>query len=332
LKPVTKYVTYFDWNYLPRALCLFSSIRENNDDSELYVLALDEEVEKYFDEKQMQGITVFNLKDLINTYPELLLARDNRAQVEFYFTCTPHAVKYVMDKFSNPNDLIIYLDADLYFFSKPQIAVDQMKDFSVGIIEHRYEPNLENQYIQFGRFNVGWVAFRNDLDGLGCLSWWQKACTEWCFDRVEDGKFADQGYLNDFESISNKTQILNSNKFNVAPWNLHEHDLNISLYSSAKTEESIVFFHFHGIKNICFNLYATSEPHYFYRLKNFQRRNIYKPYVSKLRYETHLVSKWKSKGIQSPQNIRGHFRPKSMFRLALSAFLKGNFVFAKISK
>ena len=58
-------------------------------------------------------------------------------------------------------------------------------------------PNLSHLE-QFGRFNVGMVSFRNDVAGLACLSRWREKCIEWCYDRVEDGKFADQGYLDDW--------------------------------------------------------------------------------------------------------------------------------------
>ena len=48
---------------------------------------------------------------------------------------------------------------------------------------------------KYGKFNVGILGFRNDAEGLRCLRAWRAQCNAWCHDRIEDGKFADQKYL-----------------------------------------------------------------------------------------------------------------------------------------
>ncbi len=83
---------------------------------------------------------------------------------------------------------MIYLDADLYFFAPPSKVRAEEGQASVGIVPHRYAPE-QAHLLQYGRYNVGWVSFKNDATGRACLEWWRERCIEWCFDRVEKGRF-----------------------------------------------------------------------------------------------------------------------------------------------
>ena len=85
------------------------------------------------------------------------------------------------------------------FFSSPDGLFSEQEVGSVGIIEHGYR--TKDQWRQkYGTYNVGWVSIRNDPPGRACLEWWQARCLEWCYDRVEDSKYADQRYLDDWPS------------------------------------------------------------------------------------------------------------------------------------
>ena len=45
---------------------------------------------------------------------------------------------------------------------------------------------------QFGLFNVGWISFVRGNVAESCLYEWQQNCFSWCFNHVENGKYADQ--------------------------------------------------------------------------------------------------------------------------------------------
>ena len=51
---------------------------------------------------------------------------------------------------------------------------------------------------RFGKFNVGWLTFKNDEIAIKCLKNWGNNCINWCYDYVEDNKYADQKYLDDW--------------------------------------------------------------------------------------------------------------------------------------
>ncbi len=116
-------------------------------------------------------------------------------QVEYYFTlspCWPHWLLRARPEIA----AITYLDADLMFWSSPApfFAEIAAAGASVGITAHRYPVSLRSLE-KWGRFNVGIQYFRRDAAGLAVLADWRARCLEWCHDRLEPDRFADQKYL-----------------------------------------------------------------------------------------------------------------------------------------
>jgi hypothetical protein len=179
-------------------------------------------------------------------------------------------------------DLVTYLDADLFFFSSPEHLFRELGDRSVGIIGHRFPPHLEDR-IQYGIYNVGWLSFRRDTDGIECLSWWRERCIEWCYDRVEDNRFADQKYLDDWPTRFHGVAVLSHPGGNLAPWNLSNHSLSLSGGEVKVDGQPLVFFHFHGLKQLS---RWTYDPGW----KEFDippspvLTMIYRPYIRALRH------------------------------------------------
>ncbi len=72
--------------------------------------------------------------------------------------------------------------------------LDATAQASVAITPHNFTPAMRDKIV-YGRFNVGWMSFRRCPEGLACLETYKANCLAWCYDRVEDGRFADQRYL-----------------------------------------------------------------------------------------------------------------------------------------
>ena len=133
-------------------------------------------------------------------------AKENRSLVEYYFTCTPSLPLFILNRTDNKVDVVTYLDADLYFFASPEPLFVEMADASIVIIEHRYSPQLDHMRV-LGIYNVGWLSFRRDPRALCCLQWWRERCLEWCHDRFENDRFADQKYLDDWPLALSKSRF-----------------------------------------------------------------------------------------------------------------------------
>jgi hypothetical protein len=128
---------------------------------------------------------------------ELLRVKPGRTKGEYCWTCTSHAIRYVLDTFSLPE--VTYLDADLFFYAPPSILLDELdrSGASVLITPHRYTRRYDISR-RSGIYCVQFTTFRADERGLRALDWWCERCLEWCHARVENGKFGDQKYLDDW--------------------------------------------------------------------------------------------------------------------------------------
>ena len=293
------YCTYFDSGYLSRGLALIASLREHGDNSPVYVLALDKAAEIYLEENDPDNVIVLRIEELERAEPELLPLKAQRSRMEYYFTCTPLLIRYVMNKQNIPGGMSIYLDGDLFFFDKPQLVIDAMADYSVGIIEHRYPDSLTEKLSKYGRFNVGWVGFRDDQAGRKVLDWYSEQTLAWCSDKPENGKYADQGYLNWFPDFTG-VKILTSAGFNLAPWNVKRHQVEVSesiqnVVSIKVDRQPLVFFHFHGLRKLR-HRFVTGELSYGTRVNSALKDFVYRPYIDKLKNIESTLSLANSQG------------------------------------
>jgi len=276
--PVRDFCTYFDEAYLDRGLALYSSLARQYPAFTLSILCLDEATWNYLHSLALPHARLHTVADLEAATPGLATARYTRSRLEFYFTCTPALPFYLLVR--NPSvEQITYLDADLYFHSSPEPLFDELADRSIGIIRHKCERWREERY---GIYNVGWLTLRNDDRGRACLRWWLERCLEWCFSRVEDGKFADQKYLDEFPHRFANVAVLEHRGANVAVWNIESETLSIRDGQVYVCNVPLLFFHFHGLKQVDYWHYETGLENYHRQLHSDLLRYIYTPYVRQL--------------------------------------------------
>lgn len=276
------YCTYFDSGYLARGLTLIDSLRHHGDESPVFVLALDQATKDYLDEAALPGVTALMITDIEAEEPELPPLRSQRSRMEYYFTATPLLIRWVIRRQTDPSTVVIYLDSDLSFSDDPQLVLDALGDGSVGIIEHKYPPRLASRLSKYGRFNVGWVGIRADADGKACVDWWGARTLEWCFDRPDQGRYADQGYLDQFPDLFAGVVVLPSQGFNLAPWNTAGRRLAATGDRvTIDGHDQLVFFHFHGLRRLG-AWYVSSQFIYGSGMSRVLRRKVYEPYVARL--------------------------------------------------
>jgi len=111
------YCSYFDKNYLSKFLVLRNSIEIFNSEYTFFVLALDNYVEDFFKKNRINNIQVISLKDLEQSYKDLIIAKNNRDLIEYYFTLSPFLPRYIFEKFKCMN--IAYVDSDFFFLQEP---------------------------------------------------------------------------------------------------------------------------------------------------------------------------------------------------------------------
>ena len=275
------FCTLFNANYLARGLALYYSLEETCPAFHLYVFAFDDESYTYLKNAPLPHLTPISLHDFEN--PVLLGVKPTRSMAEYCWTCTPFTILYCIDTFQLPS--CTYLDADMIFYSNPQVLIEEMGDKSVLISEHRY-PKIYDQSWYSGIYCVQFMCFKNDGPGLHVLNWWKDRCAEWCYARSEDGKFGDQKYLDDWTTRFNCVHVMQHLGGGVAPWNLVSYTFynsGGSIFLSKKKESEkhpLVFFHFHGLKFYTDNKVLLAGPLYEIRLQ--EKQLFYSPYVKNL--------------------------------------------------
>jgi len=264
---------------------------------------MDQPTHEILEKLHLPDLHPISLEEFERNDELLLSAKQNRSRIEYYFTCTPSLPLYILNGWPEVN-LITYLDADLFFFSDPAPLFIEMNQKSIGIIGHRFPARLQYKE-KYGLYNVGWLSFRKDKTGVECLNWWRKLCFEWCYDRLEDDRFADQKYLNRFPHRYGKDVILNHPGANVAPWNIENYNLKMKESYVYVDDQPLLFFHFQGFRQIIPFVYDLGLCDYGIKINQKLMDYIYMPYIQAL-HET-------SSGKLSMKTIR-NAEPKSNFR------------------
>src|SRR4051812_34843747 len=149
-KPVEHFVTLFDSNFLPSALAMHASLLRHAGSFRLWILCMDEQVEKQLTTLDLTGVSLIPLREFET--PELLAVKPTRGRGEYCWTSTPFTFTAVFAR--DPTaERVTYLDADLFFLRPPAILLEEFtasgKD--VFITEHAYAPEYDHTR-KSGRF------------------------------------------------------------------------------------------------------------------------------------------------------------------------------------
>ena len=238
------YVTYFDQRYLGRALVMLRSLRRHDPKSDIYALCLDQTAYEFIDGQNDPKIICVSSQAMLDFDPSLAGCAD-RTRWAFYATHKPVLPLYVLSK--RPNlAAVAYIDSDVFFYSSPEPLFAEIGHASIAVSPHRPAKNVE-YVLTAGRFNAGFIYWRNDAVGLRCLADYREDCMRWCGEDVQpDGRFMNQGYLTNWPDRYPSVHVISHPGTNLASWNVANHRL-------AKADHLIVdgrpliFFHFSNV-------------------------------------------------------------------------------------
>jgi len=134
-----------------------------------------------------------------------------------------------------------------------------------------------------GFFNVGFLLFRRTGETLACLRHWRDQCLEWCFDRIEPGRFGDQKYLEEWPTRYAGVTILQHAGAGLAPWNVTRYRIRYEQGRVWVNGDPLLFYHFARLRAINRWLYEPCFWWYRGALTPIVRDQVYVPYVRELR-------------------------------------------------
>jgi hypothetical protein len=280
MRTIHHYCTYFDHIYLPRALALYESLLQHDPEFRLWTLCFDDLAEQRMRQLNLPYVVTVSLEEFLRSDTDLAFVRNKRSTVEFYFTCSPSLPLYVF-ACDETIDHVTYLDADLFFYEDPILIFEEIGEASIAIIAHRFPEKLKHLE-ENGVFNVGWLTFRRDGQGMGCLNRWRDQCLDWCFDRIEGERYADQGYLNEWPRLYSNLKIIEQKGANLAPWNVGRYKIAISGDQVLVDDDPLVFFHFQSLARISPAVYKLNFGKYTTIPSEIVREHIYRPYIRTL--------------------------------------------------
>jgi hypothetical protein len=242
--------TLFDSNYLSRGIAMYESLSERCSNFKLYIFPFDEKAFAVLEAMKLPNVELVHLSELESD--DLLRVKPTRSRAEYCWTCTSSSILFLLEKRGLPS--CTYLDADLYFYDSPEVLLRELDRGSVLITEHRYSPEYDLSAVS-GIYCVQFITFRNDEPGLRVLKWWRDACVDWCYSRLEDGKFGDQKYLDDWSYRFAGVNVLQHLGGGVAPWNVQQYRLRTEERKLRGVERAthrafdVVFYHFHYVRH-----------------------------------------------------------------------------------
>ena len=222
-------------------------------------------------------LILYRLSELEEADQEMAATQNSRSLIEYYFTMTPCWPFYLL-RYKNIDE-VTYLDADMMFFTSPEVLFAEAKDADTIITPHRFSERL-GHLEEFGIYNVSWLTFKNTPNGMRCLEWYREVCLEWCHDRVDGDRFADQKYLDAFPKLFDGVHVLAHEGAGLAPWNIENSVISGKSGIVFVGNKPLVFFHAQAFKRIWGPFYSSGCMVYASILTTATKRLIFTPYVS----------------------------------------------------
>jgi len=229
------FVTLFNYNFLPQALAMLNSLKDNTN-CIIWIICLDEKLYNFLKNKNFTNVKIYRLEELEkkmkNDY------RKSRSFIEYCWMLTPFAIKYVLTQDPSIKELT-YVDADIFFYKKISPIFDEFKksDKDVFITEHGYHKDHDKTQTS-GKFCVQFLTFKNNDIAEIIRDEWEKKCIESTTIDYSRNIVGDQKYFDDlYNKYFNHFCVSKNLSFFQAPWTLDRF----------KPEDAILY-HFHSLR------------------------------------------------------------------------------------
>lgn len=274
-------------NYLAQAKVLGASLHQHQPGIPFYIFLCDKKSgEINYDELNAEVIAAEEIEPAMD---ELALKYN---VIELNTCIKPHVVQYLFETVKA--DKVIYLDPDIKVFSSLSFLFEALETDAILLTPHIYTPIPidgklpgEHTFLNYGLYNLGFVALKNNSESLAFAQWWKEHTYKQGYIRPEDGIFVDQLPVNFAPFFFKNVKVMQDWGLNMAPWNLHERHLT---YRDGEywVNDSIPlkFYHFSSFKVDSHDL-----PPYYNRFTMKDRPDLYEihaAYNEELKAAGHL--------------------------------------------
>lgn len=288
------YCTAASIEYLYKVLALYNSIVRHDSSFRIYILCLEASVYDIFSALKLENAELININELEQEDEELASVKEGRTLREYAWSAKASIILYVFRHYSNNVPSLIWIDSDTMFLSDPSLIFDRFMESSILLTLERF--SNQNEYLskQYGTYQMGFIGFKRDERAILCLEWFREKLIDWCFDKFEEGKWADQKYADDWTERFKGVYIMDSLGVNITPFILYtlieDRKLKLSKNKSGLYigNERIVLFHYYGFKYYNSNEFDICS--YNMDFHDEAIRLIYLPYINEVKTAAGMIS------------------------------------------
>jgi hypothetical protein len=287
--------TIISQKHMAQGLALYRSLKKHTPNFRLWICCLDDSTYSLLNKMNLEHVVLITLKNIEGK--ELLSIKDSRSFDEYCRTLKASFISYVL-KNNYTVDSVIYTDADMYFFADVKNLFHELNEqHPVCIVPRRASAEEEKKY---GVYDAGLIGFHRNEIAFDCLFKWRKDCVNWCFDKVEDGRWADQKYLEQWIHHFPAVKVIESPDRTAGPWNVK---FTIKDNETFRNDNKLIAVHYSGfviINHEEFDLCNTNV------LNENIIDSIYLPYVKAIREEMDVIKSQKGQPYadENSNNVR----------------------------
>lgn len=290
IAPRLNFVTYFSKEFLIQGTVAIESFIKSHEESSGLAVCLDDTSRSYLQSKGYPPrIMVVEISEIHAISDIFTNFQETRSYAESIISIKPHLIEFYLDQLE-PDDYLIYFDADIFFFTSMLTLEQFSTGFEVLLSEHLFPKNMLES-VKFGKFNGGMIVFKQSVKSRELLVRWKNQCSEWCKLELSEGRFADQKYLDDFPENDGVAALSHPGVNNGQYYFMEKRIFRFSFPLKRFVLDGcpILSFHFHGIRinkhyiSTGFNRYGTPKNFLWVLIV------IYFRYLHKIRQEAQFI-------------------------------------------
>lgn len=268
------FFTYCTADYLPYAINSIQSALRFSPNSNGKIICVDALPERY--PVKTAKINIQQLSNFPRVNKIFTESTEIKSKLESLISIKPSLMLELVGSLSY-SEVLVYLDTDIYFFSALEPFAQQNVDADFIAAQHLYP--VEPSEYPYGKYNAGLIMMRKSENTLQILREWERLCLSWCLLVRSEGRYADQGYLEELLKMRGAKGV----KSTVVNIGMHYLLKGPKVTKSKKSvliaDKKLIAFHFHGFK-VNGNLIWTGLNRYGFSLRNFKiYRIIYRPFI-----------------------------------------------------
>jgi hypothetical protein len=238
---------------------------------------MDDEVESLLKRMTLDRAILITMKHIEAQDPELAAIKAVRNDKEYIWSSKGSVLLYLFRNYPKLNH-IVWLDGDIEFYANPEPIFTELGKCSILLTKERFVEAYSELNNIYGIFNTGLMGFKKNSHTINCLKWFRKKCIEWCYDKVEPGKWSDQMYVNNWPVMFYDVRVMKHIGINVTAWNIQGARVSKQEDEIYINGEKLIFYHYSGLKFINYNEFDLCS---YIDLPKDVKELIYMPYIEK---------------------------------------------------